>query len=147
MADELIAWSDDFSVCNEVIDRQHKGLITMTNEFYAGCQRNEYLVKVYFLKTLQGAVNYAKTHFVAEEEVMRRADYPDLAAHKVEHDNFSVHVMEQVKIFENEPNPDPASFVKMLMDWILHHVAECDKKYAPYIVKLDQQSLAAGSGV
>jgi hemerythrin len=136
MADELVAWSDDFLVHNEVIDAQHKELVRMTNEFYAGVQMGGVVAKVFFMKTIQGAVLYVKTHFSTEEDYMLRAGYPDFEAHKKQHENFVDYVSAQIQILEKEDNPDPAAFVKYLMDWVLQHIAESDKKYMPYIAKL-----------
>jgi hemerythrin len=139
MANELVAWSDDFSVGNAVIDFQHKELVRMTNEFYSGCRMGGCLAKVYFMKTIQGAVHYVRTHFATEEEIMQKAAYPGYVEHKKMHDAFVKEVGQQIALFENEDNPDPAGFVKYLMDWVLRHIAVADKKYMPYIAKLDGQ--------
>jgi len=138
MADELVKWDDKFLVNNETIDNQHKELVRITNEFYAGCQMNGILAKVYFLKTIQGTVQYVKTHFTSEEEIMKKAGYPDYEAHKKEHDDFVIKVFEQIKKFDQEVSPDPSEFVKYLMDWVLNHIACSDLKYIPYIAKLNQ---------
>jgi hemerythrin-like metal-binding protein len=138
MADELVAWSDDFSVGNSTIDAQHKELVRMTNEFYAGVQMGGVMAKVYFMKTIQGAVLYVKTHFSTEEDFMQRAGYPDYDTHKKQHEDFVAQVSEQIQIFEKEDNPDPAAFVKYLMNWVLQHIADSDKKYIPYIARLKQ---------
>ena len=116
MADELVAWSDDFSVGYSIIDQQHKELVKMTNDFYLGCQMDGIIKKVHFLKTIQGAVQYVKTHFATEEECMQKAEYPDFETHKKLHEAFIAAVTEQVQTFENEDNPDPADFVKFLTD-------------------------------
>ena len=137
MADELIAWSDDFSVHNKTIDGQHKELVRMTNEFYAGCQQGGILAKVYFFETIKGALHYVKTHFATEEEFMQRANYPEYEVHKEQHEAFVNHVNEQISLFEVQDNPDPAGFVKILMDWILGHIAASDKKYVSYIADLE----------
>ena len=136
MANELVAWCDDFMVGNRQIDAQHKELVRMTNEFYAGVQMGGVMAKVYFMKTIQGAVQYVKTHFATEEEIMQKVAYPLFAEHKQQHEDFVAEVAQQVQIFEKEDNPDPAGFVKYLMDWVLQHIADSDKKYAPYITKL-----------
>jgi hemerythrin len=137
MADELVAWSDDFSVSNKKIDGQHKELVRMTNEFYAGVQMGGVLAKVHFMKTIQGAVQYVKTHFATEEEIMEKVNYPNFAEHKQQHEAFVNEVAHQVENFEKEDNPDPAGFVKYLMDWVLQHIADSDKKYQPFIAGLD----------
>ncbi|MDR2479160.1 MAG: bacteriohemerythrin [Treponema sp.] len=138
MADELVTWTDDFSVENEQIDLQHKELVRMTNEFYSGCQMGGVLAKVYFMKTIQGAVLYIKTHFATEEAIMRQADYPGFEDHRQQHADFVSEVTRQIQIFEKEDNPDPAGFIKYLMNWVLQHIANSDKKYMPYIAKLKQ---------
>jgi hemerythrin-like metal-binding protein len=136
MANELVAWSDDFLVNNETIDAQHKELVRMANEFYAGVQMGGVMAKVFFMKTIQGAVLYVKTHFSTEENLMQQAGYPDLEMHKKQHEHFVGEVTAQIAILESEDNPDPAAFVKYLMDWVLQHIAESDKKYMPYIAGL-----------
>jgi hemerythrin len=139
MAEEVVAWSDDFSVGNETIDAQHKELIRLTNEFYSGVQMGGMLAKVYFLQTIKGAVQYVKTHFADEEALMLKAGYPhpQYEEHKKQHEDFVAEVTQQVKNFEQEDNPDPEGFVKYLMNWILQHVADSDKKYSPYVSKLN----------
>jgi hemerythrin len=96
------------------------------------------MAKVYFLKTIQGAVHYVRTHFSTEEGYMQKAGYPDLDAHKKQHEDFVAAVTEQVRFFEHEDTPDPAGFVKFLMDWIMNHIANSDKKYIPFFAKLEQ---------
>ena len=135
MANELVTWSDDFLIGDEKIDGQHKELVRMTNDFYAGVQMGGMVAKVFFMKTIQGAVQYVKTHFATEEAFMQKVDYPLAAEHKEQHENFVTEVAQQVQVLEKEDNPDPAGFVKYLMNWILNHIAESDKKYTSYIEK------------
>ena len=133
MADELVTWSDDFLVHNELIDEQHKSLVKLTNEFYANCQQNRFLANISLFETIKGTLHYIKTHFTTEEDVMLKANYPDLPTHKKEHEDFVLHVQESIKNLENQLEPDTEGFIKMLMDWVLQHIAESDKKYIPYI--------------
>jgi hemerythrin len=98
------------------------------------------MAKVFFMKTIQGAVHYVRTHFTTEEELMQKADYPGFAAHKKQHEDFIATVTGQVQVLEKEDNPDPAGFVKYLMNWVLQHIAESDKKYIPYIARLEQSA-------
>ena len=133
MADNLVTWSDAFLVGDKLVDSQHKELIGMINDFYAGVQMGGVMAKVYFLQTIKGATNYVKTHFASEEELMQRIKYPLFKEHKKLHEGFIAEVTKQVKIFEKDTNPDPAGYVKYLMNWVLNHVAESDKKFSPYL--------------
>ena len=137
MADELVTWSDDFLVGNSTIDTQHKELVRLTNEFYAGVQMGGLVAKVYFMQTIKGAVQYVKTHFTDEEALMQKAGFPQYEEHKKQHENFVAEVTQQVKAFESEDNPDPAGFVEYLMNWVLKHIASSDKMYSPYVSKLE----------
>jgi hemerythrin len=134
----LIEWNDEFSVQNNELDEQHKELVKMTNDLYTGCQMGGIMAKVYFLKTVQGAVHYVKTHFATEEKIIQEIGYPEFDAHKKQHEDFVAHVTEQVRILDREDNPNPTDFVKFLMDWIVLHIANSDKKYVPYIAAQKQ---------
>jgi len=137
MANELIPWSDDFLVGNKDIDTQHKELVRLTNEFYAGVQMGGLLAKVHFMQTIKGAMQYIKTHFVTEEEIMQKIKFPPLEEHKKQHEEFVAEVSQEIRFFEENDVPDPEGFVKYLMDWILNHVANSDKNITPYLTKLD----------
>ena len=136
MADELISWDDKYLVGNSTIDTQHRELVMMTNDFYSGVQIGGVMAKVYFLQTIKGALNYVKTHFADEERMMQKAEYPHFDEHKGQHESFIGEVTRQVRDFEKSDNPDPAGFVRFLMNWILNHIAESDKKYSPYLEKI-----------
>jgi len=136
MADELVPWDDDFLVGHENIDLQHQELVKMTNKFYAGVQMGGVVAKVFFMQTIQGAVQYVKTHFSTEEEIMKKINFPFMKEHKKQHEAFIAQVTREVKNFEKVDVPDHAGFVKYLMDWILNHVANTDKKLTPYLAKL-----------
>jgi len=136
MQNDLIVWDDDFLVGYEAIDAQHKELVRLTNEFYTGVQMGGVLAKVFFMQTVKAAIHYVKTHFALEEEIMLKTDYPNYEGHKKQHENFIDEVNTQVKIFEQEDSPDPAGFVRYLMDWVVNHIAKSDKSYAPYLEKI-----------
>ncbi|MDR0599799.1 MAG: bacteriohemerythrin [Treponema sp.] len=137
MPDAQIEWREDFSVGNDQIDDQHKELIRITGEFISHCQIGGVVAKVAFLTTIQKAVHYVKTHFAAEEAVMKKAGYPEFEIHKRQHEEFVNEVVRQAKMFEREDNPNPGEFSRYLMNWIVEHIADSDKKYIPYIARLD----------
>ena len=136
MSTKLVEWSDDFSVGYKGIDLQHMELVHLVNDFHAGIQKGGLMSKVYFLQTIKGAVKYVKTHFETEESIMMQVNYPYLNEHKKEHENFINEVTRQIQSFEKADNPDPTGFDKYLLDWILNHIANSDKKYSPYLKDL-----------
>jgi hemerythrin-like metal-binding protein len=135
MSIPLLIWNNTFLVNFEVIDNQHKGLVDMTNELIRGCEGGKVLKDVLFVKTLRKAVEYAQIHFSTEEKYMQQVNYPEFAVHKKEHEAFVSEVVKQLKAFEENRN-DPIVLVGFLKDWLFNHIAESDKKYAPYLAGL-----------
>ena len=135
MDEDSVFWSDDYSVDFETIDNQHKELVRMTNALFDGCKRGSTAADLAFIQTIRGAVEYAQTHFFTEEKFMKMTDYPNMAAHKKEHDSFVSAVVESVKNFE-EGKSEPIVLARFLKKWLLTHIAEEDKKYAPYLAGL-----------
>ena len=136
MDEDSVFWNDIYSVDFEVIDNQHKELVRMTNTLFDGCKKGSTSADAVFMQTIRGAVEYAQTHFFTEEKYMKMTDFPDMAAHKKEHESFVSVVLESVKNFE-EGNSEPIVLARFLKTWLLTHIAEVDKKYAPYLASLN----------
>ncbi|MDR2403378.1 MAG: bacteriohemerythrin [Spirochaetaceae bacterium] len=134
--ESVVEWDDSYSVGVELIDNQHRELIKMTNDLFAGCQKGGTTAEMYFMKTIQGAVKYVKTHFSTEEIIMERLKYPDFLVHKKEHENFVAKVLKEVKDFEGAKNFVPLDFARYLQDWVLTHIALSDKKYGVFFNEL-----------
>jgi hemerythrin len=140
----LIEWSNKYRIGIPLIDEQHKKLIDMTNELYLGCRKSDEAAEAYFLKTIHGAVDYVRLHFTTEEKILERINYPDLAAHKKEHEDFAREIIQQVQAFQAGKKFVPNVFVRYLRDWVLTHIAVSDKLYARYLVEMKQQGLLFG---
>ncbi|MDR0710483.1 MAG: bacteriohemerythrin [Spirochaetaceae bacterium] len=131
----LLAWDDSLLVNFEIIDNQHKELITIINNLIRGCNGVKAIQDVLFIKTLRKAIEYAQTHFSTEENYLRQVNYPDFPDHKQEHESFVSEVVKQLKAFEENRN-DPVVLVDFLKSWLFNHIAVVDKKYAPYLAGL-----------
>ncbi|MDR2103333.1 MAG: bacteriohemerythrin [Treponema sp.] len=129
----MVNWTDEYSVGNSLIDEQHKELIRMTNELYDACLKGGGAERIFFLRVMHGSVDYVKNHFSTEENIMKEVNYPDYEVHKKEHEGFIAEVLQEAKNYENNRPFVPLSFVKFLLEWIVKHIAESDKKYAPYL--------------
>jgi hemerythrin len=140
MADKaVVKWDDAYSVGIELIDDQHKELVRMTNELSLGCQKGGSEAEIYFMKVIQGAVKYVKTHFTTEEIIMDRLKYPEYLEHKKEHEEFVAEVLRDVKAFESGGKLVPLEFAQFLQKWVLNHIAKSDKRYATFFEELRKQ--------
>ena len=135
MSEDFVCWDDEYSVGFEIIDNQHKELIKMTNLLFKSCSMGGTVADVALMKTIRGAVEYAQNHFHLEEKYMAQLNFPELAAHKEEHEQFVALVSQTIKEFE-ESKSEPLALANFLKKWLLNHIAQTDKKYAPYMAKI-----------
>src|ERR1039458_7281820 len=82
----LFTWSNEYSVEVESIDKQHQKLFETVNELHKAMKAGKGgLLTPEIVKRLAA---YAQAHFAAEEGAMKRANYPDFASHRAEHDKL-----------------------------------------------------------
>ncbi len=127
----LIEWNDAFSVGIQKIDEQHKKFFSITNLLFdsmRGAQDREVIGSV--LKELQQYVVY---HFKAEESLMKMYNYPNMNAHKQEHDG-AIHIVNKLVLdYERGIHTVDIELLKFLSDWIQSHILQVDRKYIPYV--------------
>jgi hemerythrin len=136
MVDTIVTWQNSYSVGIQLIDDQHKELINLTNKLWASCMKGRDASKAIFMQAIRSAVEYVDYHFSTEEKIMERINYPEYGAHKREHTAFVKEVLSQVEDFTNGKEFAPQSFVHYLKDWVLTHIAVCDKKLGHYLVSM-----------
>jgi hemerythrin len=135
----FVEWNNRYLLGIPLIDNQHKRLLDMTNQLYAGCLMGEDKAKDFFKKTIHKAVEYVKYHFSTEEKIFLLLEYPGFAIHKKEHESFINKLIQNARDFEAGKPFVPNVFVRFLRDWILTHIAISDKLYADYIFDLKKQ--------
>ena len=134
----VVEWQPSYSVGINLIDNQHMELIDLTNRLFRNCVSGKGRPINIFLETLHEAVNYVHYHFGTEEKIMERINYPEFREHKRQHTDFVKEVFSKVDEFNSGKYPNPLSFVYYLRDWVLHHIAVCDKKLGENLLILRQ---------
>jgi hemerythrin len=74
-------------------------------------------------------------HFASEEKLMILVEFPGYPEHKKEHTEFIKEVLSQTEKFNQSKHLVPNRFVYFLKEWILSHVAVCDKVMAEFFLK------------
>ena len=131
-ARQYVEWKDEYSVGIDSIDRQHKKLIALINslqtavDYSAGAE--------YEREALDALVDYTKTHFSYEEDMMEKNGYPDVTTHRAEHE-LMISRVEQV-LAEYQKNPDTAmqNAIDFLRDWLINHINGTDKQYSSFLI-------------
>ena len=135
MDKNYVVWDESYSVGVDIIDEQHKSLVNMVNTLFSYCKLGDEHADIAYLKAINSAMEYAKTHFTEEEKHLRMADYPKLEEHIKEHESFVAEIVKSVKLFETG-KATPIKMAEFLKNWLLKHIAVSDKECAPYLAKL-----------
>ncbi|MDK9700763.1 MAG: bacteriohemerythrin [bacterium] len=128
----LITWNERFSVSIPQIDQQHKKWIDIVNRLHeamAAGKGNEVIGAV-----LLEMVNYSKMHLDFEEKLLTQHSYPDLAAHKLQHDVLRKRIHEVYQKYQAGNKFLTLDVMNMLKDWLLQHIEGVDKKYSSHLV-------------
>jgi len=127
---QLLKWKDAYTMGEEQIDEQHKGLFKLSNEIYSlvesGVDDNEH-----FRELFMALNDYSIEHFIYEEMYMERKDYPELKKHIRQHLEFSDKLKALAIGINHETHiKDIGDFVTT---WLLQHVLDEDVKYKNFI--------------
>ncbi len=142
--DELITWTDEYSVGVLSMDQHHKKLVRMINEFYTAFKKGEGTERV--KKILQDLISYTKYHFSAEEELMRKAQYPQLDQQIKLHKSLLGTAQQMQQRWRDGDSSVPHELISILQEWLVEHITATDKKYGPVVNKyLDQENSGNGS--
>ncbi len=124
----LFEWTESLSVQIASIDTQHKKIIELINLLHSAMEDGK--TQEVNTQTLDELSNYTQYHFKYEEEMMRRAGYKDIVAHKAVHNALIL----QLKEIDQKSKSGSAMVTAELLDflkyWLTTHIAETDKKYS-----------------
>lgn len=127
----FMPWSEQFVTGIAQIDEQHHWLVDQTNRLYdeiSHTSPNRQEVE----QILEGLVDYTYNHFILEEELFARYDYPESEAHQAEHDRFTKLAAEV--LLKHEDGGDVSHEVMdFLKEWLRHHILEVDMAYVPFL--------------
>ena len=126
----FMPWNQELEVGIGLIDEQHRWLVDRTNELHEHMQVSEPDHEE-IARLLDGLMDYTTNHFIAEEELFQRLDYPEAAAHKSEHDHFIAQIMELLQRHELG-NVSGSEALEFLMHWLLNHIVKVDRAYVDF---------------
>jgi len=127
----VLEFKPEYSVGVARIDAQHRKLFQWVNELEQAMRQGR--GRDVLEKVLGGLVAYTREHFAAEEELMLKTGYPELAQHKAVHDGFIRRVAEFQQRHQAGELGLSVELVSWLGDWIRNHVLGMDKRYAPHM--------------
>jgi len=131
VARRFIKWSDDLSVGIDMVDEDHKKLLSLINQLQTAAhyQTDNTLIE----STLNDLVDYTKYHFSREEQLMEQNNYPDLTGHKEQHEAMVNQVTEFINEYRTDNTRTIDNVISYLKTWLINHIKGTDREYIPYI--------------
>lgn len=137
-------WDVKYETNISEIDSQHKKLFRLINQIESIYEENKSHLSNHS-KLLIDAVSeledYTISHFLIEERVMELNQYPELEAHKKQHDRFTDKILELKKRLttgnlvtnDAELNQFFSDLIQFLRLWLTNHILKEDMNYKPFI--------------
>jgi hemerythrin-like metal-binding protein len=123
----FIVWNKQNEVGIELIDEQHRGIVSIINTLYYMMREkaNHQLLYPSISDTMRA---YSKMHFITEEHFLERIAYKDIQNHKKIHEKliFTIDKIERECARDNDIMP----LLEFLKHWWIGHINTEDKKYA-----------------
>ena len=122
----VMEWKESFSVGNEKMDAQHKGLIDLVNLL-----DDEDMTGI----ALERLKSYVQEHFRDEERMLEAAGYPGLDDQKTQHQEFEDWLAQthQSYVTGSGPKTLRGDVQDYLKGWLTDHILDSDKAYASWI--------------
>jgi hemerythrin-like metal-binding protein len=132
MLEYLGEWSADYEIGLEDIDLQHHFFFNLINRLAKELQQTK---DVQYRIDLINELNaYAKFHFISEENIMRKSNYPDFLIHKFDHLNLIEKLSnKENRLFLTDEDSEAVAVINFLREWFLNHTRNVDRKFALYL--------------
>ena len=129
---KFLEWKDEYSVGIEVIDNDHRKLLNLINQFQTAVFYRT--GRDFEEQAFNELVDYTRTHFKREEDLMEKHGYPDFEAHREEHRKMIAQVelwLEKYQSSDREMSLKEA--VVHLRDWLINHINGTDQAYSGFL--------------
>ena len=128
-----IEWSNELSVKISTFDNEHKKLIDMLNRLHEAMSQGQgHKALADILNELSG---YTKTHFIHEEEAMKKYNYAGLNKHKEAHDEFISKLTDAQAQYNSDSLSLSIQMFNFLWSWIQNHIKKIDQSYSEFLIQ------------
>ena len=123
-------WDKKFEVGHPRIDHEHQVFLDLIRNVSLASERQE--SDQWTTRLLEEIKKYAEFHFLSEENIMFRIDYPEYNAHHKQHLELLATLADKIHRFSSG-QIELDSVVDFLFEWFAIHTTQTDKKLAQYL--------------
>jgi len=122
----LLSWKPAYSLGIPSVDLEHREMIKMINQLYAGLGENAQADDIE--DALENIYAGIASHFALEERHMRDAGYAEYQDHKDQHEDLLDQIRDMMDDFERNPEVGRETLQSCLSDWFGQHFATFDAR-------------------
>ena len=126
-----LIWNNTFTVGVQEFDEHHRKLMGMLTQLSEAMRVGKGKDAVGAILT--SLIAYTRSHFDAEERALSKYGYPELAAHKQEHDNLTRKVLDFQQDYAQSRVGLSIPLMTFLENWLKDHILGTDKGYGPFL--------------
>ncbi len=130
--DQRPQFEDNFLVGVEQIDREHKILFDIAARTYDCLDADAATGRDMMRKSVAELIDYTATHFANEEGLMAAVGYPDLEAHRNQHEHLLARVRDMEMRVEIDDPTVAFDLTHFLSRWLVDHIQTSDRKFGQF---------------
>jgi len=121
----FVIWKPEYDMGVNIIDEQHRGIVSIINSLYFGTQCNH--IKNVLAPTIGMLKSYAQIHFQTEEYFLEAAKYIGVQSHRALHQAYISKLadIERKSLYDK----DPYKLMMFLKEWWLGHICIEDMQH------------------
>ncbi len=132
---KFIQWSKEYSTNLNALDSQHFIWVNLLNKLFSSL-KNEKIRKQDNVQNYISLVeDFTHQHFLMEEKIMKKFDYPEIEQHLNEHNIFLKNFKKFQKNLTHIKERDIYDLFMIIKDWFLKHEVQNDRKLGNFIKK------------
>lgn len=126
----IFKWDESIALGIPIIDEQHKALFSWIDKLNIAIKNGDGAEAVG--EVIWNLITYVTEHFSEEERLMLSCNYPGLAAHRKEHDEF-VSRLREIQVSYIDGQEMGHSVLDFMVDWLVCHIKGTDQGYNRFI--------------
>ncbi len=128
----LLKWRPELELGVDMMDRHHRGMVGLCGAIWekVGTRRGAAPASDLFFDL----VKLTAMHFEAEEELMRRSDYPGRMDHQDRHHELSLLLKSWESRARHQNLPLNSSLLNHLTQWVENHILGSDKGFSRFLL-------------
>ncbi|NTW98686.1 MAG: hemerythrin family protein [Geobacteraceae bacterium] len=126
----IFEWDNSIALGIPIIDKQHKALFDLVNRLDEAVKSGNCPEAVG--EVIRKLITYVTEHFSEEERLMLSCNFPGLADHRKEHDQF-VSRLHEIQVDFIDGHEMGASVLDFMVDWLVCHIKGTDQSYSRFI--------------